>query len=243
MKKSLAIVLALMLVLSLSVVAFAAPVQNSIIISSDPVGFTVAQGQTLALKAVWETQQDRNREEWSIDGVGQGVASFDDAESGESDFLFDADGLSVGYYDVSFKIWKQKNPSSDPEREFEECEEVEVYEVSMTIYVAPMAAPNIAELILQYNEVNARWGKGKTGGNFIQEVAHEMGSSDCDNSGTDFKGVSKDEYCPTLEMDVSNSAYRTAVFNFLKCRVEEETGKEIVMPCDNYFAGLDCDYY
>lgn len=41
-----------------------------------------------------------------------------------------------------------------------------------------MAAPGITAQILEYNGVNARYGKGKAGGNFIADVAAQMGPGD-----------------------------------------------------------------
>lgn len=77
--------------------------------------------------------------------------------------------------------------------------EAEVIVEEMTVIATFPAAPAVAADLLHEAGVPARYGSGRTGGNHIADVAHEMGPR------TDFRGVSK--------RDVS--AYRAAVEAFL----------------------------
>jgi hypothetical protein len=63
--------------------------------------------------------------------------------------------------------------------------EAEVLVEELTLIAAFPAAPAVAAELLQDAGVSARYGSGRTGGNHIADVAHEMGP------GTDFHGVSK----------------------------------------------------
>jgi hypothetical protein len=64
------------------------------------------------------------------------------------------------------------------------------------------AAPAVAADILHNNDISARYGSGRSGGNHIADTAHEMGP------GTDFRGVKKS----------NAAAYRAAVCDFLKTK-------------------------
>lgn len=68
-----------------------------------------------------------------------------------------------------------------------------------------LAAPAVAGLLLEEAGIDNRYGQGRDGGNFIRDVAHEMGSHINDENGTDFWGISK--------CDVE--AYKIAVGAFL----------------------------
>lgn len=121
----------------------------------------------------------------------------------------------------------QGNYSDDDE------EEVEII-AELVIYVVPMAAPNVAELILRYNEVNAKYGKGKDGGNYIQEVASHMGvlrNLETPHP-TDFHRENKQHYNVTEDRYEGRSEYRVAVLDFLKTR---PLIGMLIMPCDEYF--------
>jgi hypothetical protein len=80
--------------------------------------------------------------------------------------------------------------------------EAEVLVEELTLIAAFPAAPAVAAELLQDAGVAARYGSGRTGGNYIADVAHQMGP------GTDFDGISK--------RDVA--AYKTAVDSFLKAK-------------------------
>ncbi len=64
------------------------------------------------------------------------------------------------------------------------------------------AAPAVANKVLKASNIDARYGKGKTGGNHISDVAKEMGA------GTDFRGVPKNEA----------NAYKCAIVDFLRTK-------------------------
>ena len=66
--------------------------------------------------------------------------------------------------------------------------------------VSHPAAPAVAGLLLEDAGVDNRYGSGRDGGNFIRDVAHEMGPE------TDFRGVSK----------TNVAGYQCAVADFLK---------------------------
>jgi|GEM_PF-2951721 len=73
------------------------------------------------------------------------------------------------------------------------------------------AAPAIAARILKANEVDARYGSGRTGGNYISDVAKQMGP------GTNFNGETK------ADGDNMNRAYWDAVWEYLR----DETGEDL----------------
>ena len=70
------------------------------------------------------------------------------------------------------------------------------------------AAPAIAARILEANEEAARYGSGRTGGNYIADVAHNMGT------GTDFDGIPKELWVD--DEKAMNQAYWDAVWDFLE---------------------------
>ncbi|MBS3988250.1 MAG: hypothetical protein KGZ38_09825 [Erysipelothrix sp.] len=115
-------------------------------------------------------------------------------------------------------------------------DEVEIVEIiaDVTVYVIPMAAPNVAELILKYNNVNARYGQGRTGGNYIQEVAHFMGKvrNSLIPHPTDFNSENKEFYNETEDRFEGRVEYREAVLDFLN---GHPLLNELEMPCDVYF--------
>ena len=115
----------------------------------------------------------------------------------------------------------------------DEVEEVEII-AEFTIYVVPMAAPNVAELILRYNGVQSRYGKGRVGGNYVQEVASEMGEVRNLETPhpTDFLGENKQIYNEADDRYEGRSEYRMAVLNFLNGR---PLLGSLLMPCDEYF--------
>lgn len=115
----------------------------------------------------------------------------------------------------------------------EDSEEVEIV-AEFTFYVVPMAAPNVAELILKFNGVDQRFGKGRTGGNFVQLVAHHMGVvRNLDTPlPTDFAGENKEFYNEDEDRFEGRAAYRLAVLNFLN---SHHLLGSLVMPCDEYF--------
>lgn len=85
----------------------------------------------------------------------------------------------------------------------------EIVEVTLlTLDVEFPAAPAIAARILEANDVNARYGSGRTGGNYISDVAQYMGP------GTEFNGVPKELWEDGEK--VMNKAYWDAVWDYLE---------------------------
>jgi len=76
-----------------------------------------------------------------------------------------------------------------------------------TVNVEFPAAPAIAARILEANDINARYGSSRTGGNYISDVAKLMGP------GTNFNGVPKELW--ENGEKVMNQAYWDAVWNYL----------------------------
>lgn len=117
-------------------------------------------------------------------------------------------------------------------------EDVELVEIvaDLKLFIVPMAAPNVAELILLYNGVDARFGKGRTGGNFIQAVAHQMGRvrNALTPSPTDFNGENKEIFNELDDRFESRAEYREAVLHFLNTHSFMPIVLE--MPCDIFFA-------
>ena len=205
MKKGMVLVLALVMVLSMTVAGFAqgqAPFEATITITAEE-DLRVEAGSALELTAKWETNRDVNREEWTIVNTPQGVSNIDGSE-GTSYLTFDASELDAGYYDVSFRIWHHNQ-----DRDASEAVEVEVFETTVTIYVEPMAAPSIAAKILQANGIQPRYGQGRHGGNFIADVAQTMGRQAA------FMGVEKAVWSEDAEVYVANPDYWNTVLDFL----------------------------
>ncbi|MFO7942077.1 MAG: DUF6273 domain-containing protein [Bacillota bacterium] len=98
-------------------------------------------------------------------------------------------------------------PAGEPDA----VEEFTVELVSPTITVYPMAAPNIAEIILEAEEVDPNQstgnGKNKAPLNLITEVAHHMGPQ------TLFDGTEKS--IMEGQVEVCNAAYWDAVLGYL----------------------------
>ncbi|WP_078556334.1 endo-1,4-beta-xylanase [Bacillus alkalicellulosilyticus] len=93
-------------------------------------------------------------------------------------------------------------------------------------YVEPAPAPKVAELILEYNNLKPSYKNGKKGGNFISEVARLMGP----------KTVFENEphVIKVGDKNLSNPAYRKAVYNYLKSHPAMED-KILIMPPDTFF--------
>ncbi|MDW7729340.1 MAG: right-handed parallel beta-helix repeat-containing protein [Bacillota bacterium] len=81
------------------------------------------------------------------------------------------------------------------------------------------AAPAVANQLLREAGESNRYGSGRDGGNYISNVAHEMGSYDEDKKNTDFHGVGK----------CDQEAYKAAIAVFL---VEQGANVEVLDPED-----------
>ncbi|PPA69436.1 endo-1,4-beta-xylanase [Jeotgalibacillus proteolyticus] len=93
-------------------------------------------------------------------------------------------------------------------------------------YVKPVPAPKVAETILSYNNLKPSYKNGKKGGNFISEVAKEMGPKNV------FQNEQKS--IKTGKIEESNPAYRKAVYEYLKSHPGME-GQVVIMPPDTFF--------
>ena len=88
----------------------------------------------------------------------------------------------------------------------------------VTFYVEEYdAAPAVAARLLEEAGIPHRYGSGPTGGNHVADVAHEMGTHEDDEKGTDFWGV-----CKTDEF-----AYAYAIADFLNTK---EKPAEVAYP-------------
>ena len=85
-----------------------------------------------------------------------------------------------------------------------------VVTLEMSFEVEFPAAPAIAARILEANDINARYGSSRTGGNYISDVAKLMGP------GTNFNGVPKELW--VNDEKVMNKAYWDAVKDYLSSR-------------------------
>lgn len=229
MKKMVTFVLTLLMLSTISTAVFAAPppTVQDITFSSIPEGFTVVEGLKLELGAAWTSTRDVTRESWSVEGmVKQGPTTPSGTLSGDSVFIFDATTLEPGTYTVTYKIWHHVQT----DRTYEESVEVTVVEASPK-YIQPMAAPNVAGIILEYNDVDPRYGQGSSGGNYISDVADLMGNMPGDIKNTDFMNEAKEEWSEEVGMNISRAAYRQAVYEYLSSRIEG-----LMLPSDEYFA-------
>ncbi|GEM_PF-5080988 len=206
MKKEMVFVLVLSMLLSMTVVGFAQgqpDFEASIMITADE-GLHVEVGSELELTAEWAANRDVNREEWTIMGEEQGATNIS-GSVGTSYITFDATDLDPGYYNVSFRIWHHQQD----DRDATETDRIEVFEATAAIYVEPMAAPSIAAKILEHNGVQARYGQGRNGGNFIADVARNMGPE------ATFEDFEKAVWSEEAEAYVANPEYWNAVLDYL----------------------------
>jgi hypothetical protein len=96
--------------------------------------------------------------------------------------------------------WLKATLKTNQGKDVDEADEAEVvFELEQEFIVTYPAAPSVAAKLLADADVKARYGSGKAGGNYIADVAAEMGP------GTDFREVKKS----------STSAYRAEVRAFL----------------------------
>ncbi|MDQ0252818.1 endo-1,4-beta-xylanase [Evansella vedderi] len=93
-------------------------------------------------------------------------------------------------------------------------------------YVKPVPASKVAEIILDYNDMKPAYRNGRNGGNFISDVARLMGPKKYFNN--------EPHSIKVGELELSNRAYRRAVFDFLKSHPVMED-KIIIMPPDTFF--------
>lgn len=123
---------------------------------------------------------------------------------------FSADNLAIGtkVTVTYFIVVSRGTEVNEPYFEADGDAYIEIIEDrTVIIEVEAKAAPAVAAAILKFNGVDARFGNGRSGGNFIADVAHFMGP------GTEFAGEPKSILVEGKE--VSNPAYWEAVLDFL----------------------------
>ncbi|MFO8192734.1 MAG: hypothetical protein R6U08_08220 [Bacillota bacterium] len=86
------------------------------------------------------------------------------------------------------------------------------------------AAPAVANELLREAGESNRYGSGRDGGNYISDVAHEMGGHEEDEENTDFHGVGK----------CDQEAYKGAIAAFLI-----EKGADVEIPDPNVATELN----
>lgn len=241
MKKIIAMILVLILVLGFSGIAvLGAAEPPTVTIISDNGLYTVEQGGTLNLTAtsVMGTNQHNWRltaQEWTGATRTGGNVVGDEVyastpPSGDLTFVsnavFSAEGKEIGVYEVRYSISVLRLNGNQAASGNDDVS-VEVIEVSIPVYVEPMAAPAIAARILKFNGVQPRYGKGKNGGNFIADVAPAMGPK------TTFNGIDKEIWNEDAGRYVSNPAYWDEVLAFLNAHPEKPKAFESAY---NWFA-------
>lgn len=232
MKKLITAIMAVMM-FSSAAVTLAAPDDEikffpETVITSDSGVLTVNQGETLKLTAT--TTLESSDEEAKVDSetwVGASQTSVTPSEIvGSTESKADFTAAVAGVYDVSYTINLRRGQSHNTGVGFDEVE-IEVVKVELTIVVLPMAAPAVANRILQYNGVKPSYGKGM---NYISDVAKAMGPGAVFYNGME-EPVEKGLWDEELAMEVSNPAYREAVYDFL---LKLKPG--LMMPEDEFFA-------
>ena len=129
--KGLLLILAVALAMAVAAPALADPPPFTATITFDPDPATVCAGETVTIAVEWSTNRDVKSYEWSVDGEGQGVVSFDGVSSGSATFDFDAAGMDAGEHELCFHIWHDQQTDRDAEEcvtvIVEECGECEWY--------------------------------------------------------------------------------------------------------------------
>ncbi len=110
----------------------------------------------------------------------------------------------TGSYRIRAKAIFTQEGTYGPETEYENVEVT----LEMSFEVEFPAAPAIAARILEANNIDARYGNRRNGGNYISDVAKHMGP------GTDFNGVQKELW--EDDVKVMNKAYWDAVRSYLE---------------------------
>ena len=123
--------------------------------------------------------------------------------------------LEEGTYIVTAKAWFTTHSSDqtvDTENSYDGTEE---FEVTVDFTVDYPAAPSVASSLLKAAGIDARWGQGRSGGNYIADVAQHMGQ------GATFNGVEKNDW----------QDYRCEVADFLNVRFKDTLEEGRVESC------------
>ncbi len=242
MKKITAALLSLIVFFALSVNAFADAPVYTVTTAIKPAASTtdpikVPSGSTLALTAdtlvsvdkggigdVYVKSQLWTNAAMNLPATGVGPAYTSTA-------TFDSTGKTVGeMITISYSITLRKGEGGAPELGTDtDSTYVEItHTETLHILITPMAAPAVAAKILAYNNVKPSYRDGKVTGNFIADVAHEMGPQ------TLFRGIEKSVWCAEHEMEESNPDYRQAVLDYLNSHLK--MSKELDLPSVEFFA-------
>lgn len=236
MKKALVLLLVLAMVLSVTAVGFAQAEFGIVSIEITPTStedapILVEQGETVTLTATTTLGQGTYtfiEDFWTnADPLSSPEENAQSTEEFVATAEFSADGLEVGSeHTITYRITVNRPGGGPSGTDYEDSDEayIEIIEQELTIVVEPMAAPAIAAKILEMNGVQARYGQGRNGGNFIADVARQMEPQ------TMFNDVEKAVWCDEADAYVSNPDYWDAVLAFLNnhSRMTHE--------------GLDCAY-
>lgn len=216
-RKLLALITTIMMLLSFSVMALGDQFTPTIIItpeSSAIAPILVEQGGfvDLTAEAVLGPGNFTFAEgAWTNALQLTGPAAGDTAsESFVSIARFSAESMAIGTkVTVTYAIVVSRGTQlNDPYFASEGDAYIEIIEDrTVIIEVEAKAAPAVAAAILKFNGVDARFGNGRSGGNFIADVAHFMGP------GTEFAGEPKSILVDGAEQ--ANPAYWAAVLDFL----------------------------
>lgn len=228
-RKLLALFTTIMMVLSFSVVAFGDQFTPTIVITPDsskmaPIlveqgGFVDLTAEALLGPGTFTFANGGWINATQTDGPNAGDTA---GESFVSTARFDAGNLEIGdTVTVSyFIVVSRGNELQDPYFEAEGPAYIEIIEEeTVVIQVEAKAAPAVAAAILKHNGVDARFGNGRSGGNFIADVAHFMGP------GTEFAGAPKSIIVDGTEM--ANPAYWEAVLDFLNAHPKMKVALEM----------------
>ena len=209
MKKGLAIVLTLMLVLSVAGMAFAQPPLN-FSTAITPNATTVEPGEVVDLTATTSVTHPGEGAQYFSDTWSDNVYDVVNASGSGSSytstakFSSDTEGIYYVTYSITLKVGANEGTEGDEA-------EITVEEINgvIPIVVECPAAPAIAAHLLQENNV-----RGRVFGEYVSAVAHEMGSHPDDVNGSWFHGIDK---CIVVDgVDTANPAYAEAVDAYLK---------------------------
>lgn len=111
-EKSKPLLTAMLIASALVIIAPALAVQPqftaTITITGNP---EIKVGETTTLTAVWITNRDVTRYEWSVDSTGQGIVQIEGAIEGSATFDFSSE--TPGTFTISFRIWHHQQTDRD----------------------------------------------------------------------------------------------------------------------------------
>ena len=185
------------------------------IVMTNPESGPINPCNTFTLKATTGKLANNVTDNWTwfnVDYNGERIIEKID----EEEYYINTEKFTVacdqnpGEYKVNYTIRMWNNPETQDETNNEYFDIV----IGFDLNIEFPAAPAIAARILEANEVAPRYGSGRTGGNYIADVAHNMGT------GTDFDGIPKELWVD--DEKAMNQAYWDAVWDFLKVATDKD---------------------